>query len=67
MTKISSLLPDKTEKDNIQFALLLLLPAKTNPKNDLTKKDSEKIKSCVTSHNLVNIDLASVVHSAYYH
>ena len=41
-----------------------MLPAKTNPKNDLTKKDLEKIKSCVTSHNLVNLDLASIVHSA---
>ena len=58
------LLPHKTEKYNTNLIRFCCFQKRPILKNDLKKKDLEKIKSCVTSHNLVNLDLASVVHSA---
>ena len=44
--------------------LLFLPPVKTNPKNDFNKERFEENQEFVTSHKMVNLDLASIVHSA---
>ena len=58
------LLPHKTEKYNTNLIRFCCSQKRPILKNDLKKKDLEKIKSCVTSHILVNLHIASVDHSA---
>ena len=56
----------KLQEDNTNFVPPAVQATKANSKFIRTMKNSVKIKSCVTSHTLVNLYLASVVHSAKF-